>query len=103
MQMVISKLAFTFVDDATALVTGFGTLARDLTTSGFSAARARLTAPLDRLARACDVAGVMTSPMEATRLPHEPRPVSKTMPAQRRKRFDVFRIFATFRILGDLT
>ncbi|OSJ14820.1 hypothetical protein BST63_14495 [Bradyrhizobium canariense] len=49
MQTLAVDIASTFVDDATALVTGFG--------------RALLrfaTGPIDRIANACDIAGVLT-------------------------------------------
>ncbi len=61
MQMVISQLAFTFVDDAIALAKGFGDSCRDLAVGIFTAARRRILAPVDRLARACDVGGVIAA------------------------------------------
>jgi hypothetical protein len=86
MQTVISSLALTLVDDALALVTGLVRVVSDGTGSAIAAARTRLSAPVDRLARACDVAGVLPA---AT--------------APRRKRFDVFGVSATLRALRDLT
>jgi hypothetical protein len=61
MQTIISEVAFTFVDDAIALVRGFGVIMGDITVETSAAARARILAPLDRLARACDVGGVLSA------------------------------------------
>lgn len=48
MQTLAFQLTTTFVDDAIELVTGFG-----------RAIFALATAPIERIARACDVAGVL--------------------------------------------
>lgn len=61
MQTVISELAFTFVDDAISLATGFLGLCRDLAVEAFASARNRMLAPVERLARACDVGGVIAA------------------------------------------
>ncbi len=61
MQTIVSELAFTFVDDAVALVTGFTGIVRDMAVETFTAARKRILAPVDRLARACDVGGVIAA------------------------------------------
>jgi hypothetical protein len=61
MQTVISELAFTFVDDAVELATGFLGLCRDLAVETFASARRRVLAPVERLARACDVGGVIAA------------------------------------------
>ena len=61
MQTIISEIAFTFADDAAALVTGFTGIVRDMTVETFMAARKRVLAPVDRLARACDVGGVIAA------------------------------------------
>ena len=50
MQTLAAEIAITFVDDATAFVTGCGRIVVQL-----------LTAPIERLANACDVAGVLAS------------------------------------------
>ena len=48
MQMIlVENLALTFVSDAHALVAGFGKILVQI-----------ITAPIDRIARACDVGGV---------------------------------------------
>jgi hypothetical protein len=49
MQTLAVDIASTFVDDATALVTGFG-----------RAVLRVAMAPIDRIANACDIAGVLT-------------------------------------------
>ncbi len=49
MQTLALEIATTFVDDAAALVTGSGRIIMQL-----------LTAPIERLAHACDVAGVLS-------------------------------------------
>jgi hypothetical protein len=66
MQTLISEIAFTFVDDAAALVNGFTAIVRDMAVDTFAAARKRLLAPVDRLARACDVGGVIAAREAAT-------------------------------------
>jgi hypothetical protein len=97
MQSVISSLAWTFVDDAIALVNGLGAVAWDLAASGIGAGQRKFMAPIVRLARACDVAGILTAD-GARRLPAHPTPASR-----RGGRFDVFGLFATLRALRDLT
>jgi hypothetical protein len=59
MQTIISEIAFTFVDDAIALARGLVNVARTLVVENFNAIRARISAPVDRLARACDVGNVI--------------------------------------------
>jgi hypothetical protein len=86
MQTVISSFALTFVDDAIALTTGFASVCRDLVRSGIAGVHERLWAPIERLARSCDVACVLPA-----------------APARGRKRFDVLGLFAPFRALRDLT
>jgi hypothetical protein len=85
MQTIIPSLAHTFADDALALARGVVRVTRDLAGSAFAAALARFTAPIDRMARTCDVAGVL--------------PVA----ANRRKRFGVFGLLASLRALQELT
>jgi hypothetical protein len=56
MQMVlVENLALTFVGDARALVTGFGRILVKLVTAPIEAVSMRI----ERIARACDVAGVL--------------------------------------------
>jgi hypothetical protein len=105
MQTVISQIAFTFVDDAIAVATGFGRAVRYLTIDLLVAARARMMAPVDRLARACDVAHVLPARETAlTRARY--RGVSRiAAPAKApsNTRFAALNVFATFRSLRDLS
>ena len=94
MQTVISQIAFSFVDDGIALATGAKRITIDLALDVLAAARTRLMAPIDRLARACDVAGILSAREAKRRLKAD---------SPRRGRFDVFGIFATFRTLRELT
>jgi hypothetical protein len=93
MQTIISEIAFTFVDDAVALARGFVSVARDIAAEMLASAHARILAPVDRLARACDVGGVIAAREAATpRRRHratswQPRPA----PRRWRDRFNVFR------------
>jgi hypothetical protein len=96
MQTVISEIAFTFVDDAIALAAGFKRIALEPAGDLVAAGRARIMAPIDRLARACDVAGTLSARDRVKRRP-------TCAPPRRRYRFDVLRIRAAFRTLRDLT
>jgi hypothetical protein len=101
MQTVISQIASTFVDDAIALIAGFGRITVDLATDLLASTRSRLMAPIDRLARACDVAGILSA-RDAP--PSRGANLAKTRaPRRRRNRIDVLGILATFRTLRDLT
>jgi hypothetical protein len=96
MQTVISEITFTFVDDAMALAAGFKRIALELARNLVAAGRARIMAPIDRLARACDVAGTLSTRDQVRR--------HKTCaPRRPRYRFDVLRIRAAFRTLRELT
>jgi hypothetical protein len=56
MQMLlVENLAFTFADDAHALATGFGKVLAKIVTSPAT----MITARIERIANACDVAGVL--------------------------------------------
>jgi hypothetical protein len=105
MQTVISQITFTFVDDAMALATGFGRAVRYLTIELLVAARARMMAPVDRLARACDVANVL--PARQAAVTHLRYRCSKwngtSAKAPRSTRFAALNVFATFRSLRDLS
>jgi hypothetical protein len=99
MQTIISEIAFTFADDAAALVTGFTGIVRDMTVETFMAARKLILAPVDRLARACDVGGVIAA-REAPTMRSRYRSANwQRTPAPRRWR-DRLNIF---RGLHDLT
>jgi hypothetical protein len=101
MQTVISQIAFTFVDDAIALTTGFARITADLAIDVLAAARNRMMAPVDRLARACDVAGILSA-RDAVKTRCHSTPPNLTKPRAPR-RFDIFGILATFRALRELT
>ena len=102
MQMIISEIATTFVDDAVALAKGLAGLARDMTVGLFVAAWRGVLAPVDRLARACDVAGVLRARHAVmTRARVEGATWRRTStPRPRRKRSGVCNVF---RGLQDLT
>jgi hypothetical protein len=85
MQTLALNLGTTFIDDALALVTG--------------PARALLrivTAPIDRIANACDVAGVLAGRRAAFRLWQASR-------AQRERGPSLFARLSPFRHLAHLT
>jgi len=67
MQTLVSRLTTTFVDDAIELVKGFGKVIAHIA-----------TAPIERIANACDVGGVLARRQAAGRLrammkAHQPR------------------------------
>jgi hypothetical protein len=82
MQTLAAEIALTFVDDAMALITGGGRLVVRL-----------LTSPVERLARACDVAGV---------LPSSPPARPSLNNARRSPQHRRHRMFS-FRLLNHLT
>jgi hypothetical protein len=98
MQTIVSELAFTFVDDAIALAGGVVSVTRELLAEMFKSIRDRLLAPIDRLARACDVGNVLSGRQAAMTRPRTLRAI-RSAPAPRRLR-DRFNIF---RGLSDLT
>ena len=82
MQTLAAEIAFTFVDDAMALITG-----------GVRIVVRMLMSPIERLANACDVAGVLPSSR-----PARPGP-NNAAAAPRRRRQRMF----SFHLLNDLT
>ncbi|WP_407177278.1 hypothetical protein [Bradyrhizobium sp. STM 3562] len=87
MQTLALEIATTFVDDAATLVTGAGRIIFRLA-----------TAPIERLARACDVAGVLPrakSKRVASTACHE------RLAARRQRRWR--NVLFPLRSLGDLT
>ena len=82
MQTLAAEIALTFVDDATALMTGAVRIVVRF-----------LMSPIERLANACDVAGVLPSSRPA-------RPGSNNAAAGPRRRRQ--RMFS-FHLLNDLT
>lgn len=57
MQTLVSRLTSTFIDDAIELVKGFGKIVFRIA-----------TAPIERMANACDVGGVLARRQSARRL-----------------------------------
>ncbi len=66
MQTLISQIGFTFVEDAAALAQGFAHVVRTLAVETFTAMRARVFGPVDRLAEACDVGNVIPARRDVT-------------------------------------
>jgi hypothetical protein len=94
MQTIVTEIAKTFVDDATAFMRGCGRMIIQIP-----------MAPIDRLANACDVAGVLQP--RRTSLPGGHAEVNRARPGSkitgsRRRRARWRRLFA-FDLLGDLT
>jgi hypothetical protein len=114
MQTIISEIVFSFADDAIALATGFKRIAVELAADLVAAARTRIMAPIDHLARACDVAGTLSARDQANRRASTGTHLKTTRasairvsatwaPRRQRDRFDVLGIRAAFRTLRDLT
>jgi len=82
MAMLVSRIATTFAKDTVALITGFGRLALRV-----------VTAPAERIANACNVAGHATSGMWCARSNRKASP---------KRRGGLFRCLS-FRYLSDLT
>lgn len=88
MQTLAVNIASTFVDDATALVTGFGrTLLR------FA------TGPIDRIANACDIAGVLTERRATFRMWR----ANRSRARHEGRRFGLLGRLSPFHRLADLT
>jgi hypothetical protein len=91
MQTIVSEIAFTFVDDAAALMRGFAGLVRDMAVEALTAARKLVLGPVDRLARACDVGGVIAA-REAAGSRHRAANRRRTpAPRRWRDRLNIFR------------
>nr|WP_314959522.1 hypothetical protein [Bradyrhizobium cosmicum] len=86
MQTLAVDIASTFVDDATALVTGFGR----------ALLRFAMT-PIDRIANACDIAGVLVERRATFRMWRANRALHQGL------RFSLFRRLSPFRHLAHLT
>jgi hypothetical protein len=80
MQTLAAQIALTFVDDAMALTTG-----------GIRIAVRLLMSPIERLAQACDVAGVLPS--------HRPARSNRAEAGSHRRRHRMF----SFHLLNHLT
>ncbi|MBR0842723.1 hypothetical protein JQ607_21180 [Bradyrhizobium liaoningense] len=88
MQTLAVDIAATFVDDAAALVSGFG--------------RALLRfamAPIDRIANACDIAGVLTERRATFRMWR----ASRARARHKGRRFSLLGRLSPFRRLSHLT
>jgi len=105
MQPVISQMALTFVDDAHALTIGLCKISHDLIVDLFTAARNRITRPVENLARACDVADIISARKATMSRLTAGRGRQKNIwaPPRKRRRLDIFGIRAAFRALHDLT
>ena len=90
MQALVLEVGATFVDDAAALVKGTGRILVSL-----------VMAPVERIANACDVAGVLTLRwLAAMRQRAEARGATHAMSERRRRRRGPFGCLAA---LSDLT
>lgn len=88
MQTLAVDIASTFVDDAAALATGLG---RALLRSAM--------APIDRIANACDIAGVLAERRATFRMWR----ASRARARHEGRRFSLLRRFSPFRHLAHLT
>jgi len=97
MQTLAAEITITFVDDAKALITGCGRIVVRF-----------LTAPIERIANACDVAGVLPQSRSSLRMPHagvrfDRKDLSQGNPRSRRRRWPLRDYLCSFRSLGNLT
>lgn len=88
MQTLAVDIAATFVDDAAALVTGFG-----------RAVLRRAMRPIDRIANACDIAGVLAERRATFRMWRASRDRARL----EGRKFSVLGRFSPFRHLSHLT
>jgi hypothetical protein len=101
MQMLlVENLALTFVGDAYALVSGFGKILVRVVTAPFERMAEIAIAPIEQMARACDVAGVL-SDRRAKAKPGKFQ-ISRRAPTSSR-RTSGRRCLFPFRSLNDLT
>lgn len=94
MQLLLSRIAFTFADDLAALVAGAGRIAVHLAMSQF-----------EPIANACDVAGVLAARqvrMQRAEAARFRRPARSAMGEQRRAR-RLTRCCFSFHFLSNLT
>jgi hypothetical protein len=88
MQTLAVDIAATFLDDATALVTGLGRAALKVVMS-----------PIDRIANACDIAGVLAERRATFRMWR----ANRVRARRERRRFSLLGRFSPFRHLAHLT
>ena len=97
MQTLVAEIVMTFVDDAKALIRGCGRVVVQTA-----------MAPVERLAKACDVAGVLPQNRSSLRRPHAVLRQTRTGLSQgtvrsRRRRWQLRNCMCSFRSLGNLT
>src|SRR4029077_8204946 len=92
MQTLAAEIVNTFVDDATALVAGCGRIVVQL-----------LTAPIERLANACDVAGVLPHRRMKDIAMKRARASKPGTEGSRRRRWPLGNRLFSFRSLRNLT
>src|SRR3569833_2319260 len=97
---LVGTLTETFLDDAKEVATGTLRIAADLVLDGLRAMKDAAFAPVDRMARACDVAGVLDRHGPAT-APGRRLTRAETMAA--RRRCEKGGLFAAFRALRHLS
>ncbi len=95
MQTLVLEIASTFADDAMALVKGSGRVVLHV-----------VTAPIERVAKTCDVGGVLSQRKDAhrsqaARSDHTSR--NRSLPNSSRRRSRWFRCRSPFHSLSDLT
>ncbi|RXT47759.1 hypothetical protein [Bradyrhizobium betae] len=88
MQTLAVDIASTFIDDAAALVTGLGRAVLKL-----------LMAPIDRIANACDIAGVLTERRATFRMWQ----ANRSRARREGRRFSLLGRLSPFRHLAHLT
>lgn len=95
MQPLIVQIATTFIGDAAALVNGFGRIVTNL-----------VMAPVERIANACDVAGILSEraarATQRERVTRAWRSLSQSVEKPNRLRRHG-RLFGCLRFLGELT
>jgi hypothetical protein len=97
MQTLVAEIVMTFVDDAKALIRG---CVRVIVQTAM--------APVERLAKACDVAGVLPQNRSSLRSPHAVIRQTRTGLSQgtarsRRRRWQLRNCMCSFGSLGNLT
>jgi hypothetical protein len=104
MQTITSQIAFTFVDDTKALAAGSRKIVVALITDMFAAIRAKLMMPIEKIASASDVGGVlaMRAAVKARAKAIRSKRTRSRLPEER-IRFDVLGIRSLFKSLHNLT
>lgn len=100
MQAITHQIAFTFAGDFKALTAGGVRIVSSLVSDAVASILGKLTNPVERIARACDVAGVLESRKARRRCRALERSASAT-PAP--VRFDILGIRSSLRALRHLS